>query len=72
MVNLKERNLRFAFGIEGYLDKQLKDDPRYVKWIVRLYTKTGADDRRETLLPYHKCTVEDFDSFAEPRKDSYG
>ena len=27
----------FAFGVEGFFDKELKDDPRYVKMLVRLF-----------------------------------
>lgn len=60
-VNFKERGLRFAFGIEGYLDKTLKDDPRYVKLLVRTYRKTAEDDAEEKILPVHKCTLEDYD-----------
>ena len=41
VVNFKERNLRFAFGIEGQLDKALKDDKRYVKWLVRALYKVS-------------------------------
>ena len=33
---MKEHNLRFAWAIEGYNDKELKNDPRYVKTLVRL------------------------------------
>ena len=35
VTNLRDVGIRFAFGIEGFLDKKLKDDPAYVKWIVR-------------------------------------
>ena len=35
VTNLRDAGIRFAFGIEGFLDKELKDDPAYVKWIVR-------------------------------------
>ena len=41
VVNFKERGLRFAFGIEGQLDKALKDDKRYVKWLVRALYKVS-------------------------------
>ena len=34
-LSLKGTGLRFAFGVEGFLDKELKDDPAYVKWYVR-------------------------------------
>ena len=35
VVNLKDSGLRFAFGIEGYLDSELKNDNRFVKSMVR-------------------------------------
>ena len=69
VLNLKDSDIRFAFGIEGYLDKELKDSPKYVKTFVRLVTrKDGVDS--ETILPYHKCTSDDFDQFAPPSADS--
>lgn len=34
ILNLRDSGLRVAFGIEGYLDNELKDDPRYVKTLV--------------------------------------
>ena len=51
-----------AFAFEGFLDKTLKDDNRYVKWIFRIY---GTDNGKkyERLLPYHVCTQEDYASF---------
>ena len=33
---MKAFDLRFAWAIEGYTDKELKNDPRYVKTIMRL------------------------------------
>ena len=69
-MNLQENGVRFAFGIEGFLDKELKDDPRYVKWIVRTFTKVGIDKKTERILPYHRCTEEDFDRFHEPAPSS--
>ena len=60
VLNLKQVNVRFAFGIEGFLDKQLKDDPAYVKWIVRQVRNVDGKEM-EKFLPYHKCTDEDYD-----------
>ena len=35
-INLKERNVRLAFTIEDVFGtKKQKNDPRYVKWLVR-------------------------------------
>ena len=30
-LNLKDAGLRFAWTFEGYSDRELKNDPRYVK-----------------------------------------
>ena len=70
VVNFKERGLRFAFGIEGIINRALKDDHRYVKWLVRALYKVGENERAERLLPYHRCTEADFDQFHPPSVDS--
>ena len=36
VVNLNDINFRMAFTVEGYLDKERKDDPRYIKYMVVL------------------------------------
>ena len=43
-LDLTQINFKMAFSVEGYLDYELKDDPRYVKYIVRIYGK-----RNDTL-----------------------
>ena len=30
-LNLNDIDFRFAFTIEGYLDHEMKDDPKYIK-----------------------------------------
>ena len=42
IFDLKEHNLRFAFNVEGYFDRQVKDDPTYVKYLVRIWGKKGG------------------------------
>ena len=51
-----------AFTVEGYLDRIAKTDPKYVKWFVRLVGTTDGEDF-EKVLPYHKCTDEDWKDF---------
>ena len=34
-LNLRDAGLRFAFGVENFLDQKLRNDPAYVKWILR-------------------------------------
>ena len=36
ILNLKENNMRFAFGVEGFLDREMKTDSRYVKTLTRI------------------------------------
>lgn len=63
--------MRFAFGIEGYLDRQIKDDERYVKIITRLVLqKDGL--RSEKLIPHRRCKPDDFNHFAPAAPDSEG
>ena len=33
---LAENNFKMAFAVEGYQDEENKNDPRYVKWFVRV------------------------------------
>ena len=61
---MNERNVRIAFAFEGFRDLELKDDPRYVRWIFRQYYKSGGEEK-ERLLSHHKCTDEDYAQFYE-------
>ena len=58
-LNLNKANLRFAIGAFN-LDREARNDPRYIKWVVRL---RGRQDGvlTETVLSVHKCTQEDYD-----------
>ena len=58
-----------AFSIEGFLDGEIKDDPRYVKYLVRLWGKRDGV-RYEHILDYHKCTPAELDLFGEPSRES--
>jgi len=66
-LNLNEINFKMAFSVEGYLDNQVRDDPRYVKYIVRIYGKKNDVEYQE-LIPFHKCTKDDWDHFLDPAK----
>ena len=71
MMNLKENGIRFAFGVEGFIDKQIKNDPRYVKILTRIWGKKDGSSF-EKILPHHKCTAEDFIEFAPPQPQAIG
>ena len=71
VLNLRDKGQRFAFGVEGFLDKELKEDPRYVKGFARMFGYVN-NERYEKMIPYHKCTAEDFDEFAPPAPEAEG
>ena len=54
--------MKIAFSVSGFLDEEIKDDPRYVKYLVRLYGKKEGV-KYEQILGYHKCLSEELDSF---------
>ena len=58
-VDLQEIGFKFAFTVENYMTGERRDDPRYVKWIVRIF---GKDDGTpyEKVLDTYKCTEEDY------------
>ena len=70
-VNFADINFRFAFTIEGFLDKETKIDSRYVKGLARLYGRKDGK-RVETLLDFHECSIEELQKFPSPTSDSVG
>ena len=59
---MKEFDYRIAFSFEGYYDKELKNDPRYVKVLARIRTQTNGEVT-EKVLNFHLCTIEDYNEF---------
>ena len=70
VISFREYGLRFAFNVEGYLDNQVKDDPTYVKYLVRMYGKKDGVPYQK-ILNYHKCTPDELKAFKEPTRDTY-
>ena len=64
-VNVRDVGLRFAFGFEGKLDQRLKDDPKYVKMLVRTVSRVDGVEH-EKIFPYRKCQPSDYDDFSPP------
>ena len=62
ILNMNERNFKVAFAVEGFRTKDLKYDPRYVKWIFRLYGKKNGKEV-EKILSHHWCTEKDYAEF---------
>ena len=71
VIDMKDKKIRFAFGMEGFLDKELKNDPRYVKNLVRMWGKKEGV-AYEKLIPFHRCTEKDFEEFAPPAPSAEG
>ena len=63
ILNLNQMNFKIAFAVEGFVTKDLKYDPRYVKWIFRMYGKKN-DEQFERILNHHICTDEDYAEFS--------
>ena len=61
-INLNKVNFRFAVSFEDYHTQKSKFDPRYVKYLIRLYfTEDGVE--KEKILEHHECTDEDYNEF---------
>ena len=63
-ANFSELDFKVAVSFVGYRDQQFKNDSKYVKWITRM---VGSRDghQYEKILPHHKCTEADLESFHE-------
>lgn len=60
IVNLTLKKFRFAFSIESFLKGSRRDDPHYVKYLVRAHGKKDGLDF-ETILPHYECTEKDWE-----------
>ena len=67
MISLNDINFRFAFSIVGYYDRQLKNDPRYVKWLAR-FNRNIDGVGYQRMIGLHKCTENDLTEFYPLRK----
>ena len=54
-LNLSESGLRIAFEVTSLDGKVGKYDPRYVKYLFRMWYK-GRKDSSQAVLNYHPCT----------------
>ena len=65
--NLGSDGFMIAFGIETYIDG-LRNNPRFLKWIVRNRIVSSEGERKFIYHPVRNCTKSDFDKFYEPHK----
>ena len=61
-INIQQSRFRIAFGIEDVRKKTLKDDERYVRYIVRHYGKIDGKPFQR-ILPVHNCTASEMSEF---------
>ena len=62
VIDLNEINYRIAFSFVNSSNKKLKDDPRYVKILVRTVRRIESK-LSETILGFHKCEEKDWENF---------
>ena len=60
----------FAWAIEGYLDKELKNDPRYVKTILQVKGSNNGREYSHQIDDYHECTEEELAEFVSPTESA--
>ena len=56
-------DFKMAFSVEGFWDKERKDDEQYVKWMARHIFAMHDGVRKENLLDIHSCTEADLKEF---------
>ena len=58
----EENKFKIAVTVEDFNRKEIKNDPKYTKWLFRLFTKDdGVVSYRD--LSFHMCTEEDYEQF---------
>mgnify|MGYP001485282626 CR=1 FL=1 len=51
---LNDIGFRFAVSFESVVGKKAKNDPRFLRWIVSIFTE--GDKHEERLVKFHECT----------------
>ena len=68
-LDLNQIDFRLAFSVENYHTREFKNDPRYVKYLVRIYGVENGEEY-EHIIKYHKCEQKDWDLFPEPAESA--
>ena len=69
VVNLADIQFKFAFAVEGFRDRELKDSTSLLKGIARLRGQKSGK-HYDKIIPYHKCTDSDWDHFPPPAQSA--
>ena len=62
-LDLNEIAFQLAFSVVGYHSRELKNDPRYVKYLVRIFGRKDGKEY-EKIIPYHLCEEKDWAGFS--------
>ena len=62
---MNQIGFKLAFSVESYFNAEMKADPKYVKYIVRIYGLRNGIEFQE-MIPFHKCTDDDYNDFLQP------
>ena len=54
---MSDINFNIAFAVENYLESKIRIDPRYVKYMARLFTRTNNVES-EKIIPFGVCTAD--------------
>ena len=65
-LDLNAIKFKQAFTFEGFQDREIKDNPKYVKIISRMYGFNEDGVEFQEMIPIHKCKEEDWQEFADP------
>ena len=59
-INLNDSKFKFAFAVVDD-DGNIKDDPDYVQWLVRMRTTVSGQNDTYQSIKTHYCTEKDWE-----------
>ena len=68
--SLTSGGFMIAFGMNSYIDGQVKNDERYVKWIARYEVVDLDGNVTWRYFPVRKCNNEDYERLYQPSESS--
>ena len=67
--NLNKEGYRIAFNFENRNGKTL-NDPRYLKWLVRMRQRKQGGESYQKIFDFHECTNDEMQDFYPVSKNS--
>ncbi len=62
-LNLTEIGFKIAFGVVDFKTWEVKDDPNFVRWTVKMREGYNFNTIKNIFLSFHKCTDADYEEF---------